>query len=266
MNVEKIKVMAFDLDGTLINDKKKVPESTQLYLKELKEKGYILLAITGRILKNTLSIQNICPFLDYAICCGGTLIYDVNTGKSIRGISIDLPTCRMVAHLYEKDFEKISFCTDEYYYNYGYSKRKSTVDKEIDDLESFYKKEKTIYKLEMFFQDKDKQNACIGTLPQNFPDLSFISMQDSFATNRWIEIYPKGVDKVEALNFLLEKLHLCLENVIAFGDGRNDIELLRNVGWGVAMENALEEVKEVACDIAASYMNKGVETYLRQYF
>ena len=77
-------------------------------------------------------------------------------------------------------------------------------------------------------------------------------MQDSADTKKWLVLTPKGLNKKSSLQQLGEKLNIKLEEMIFFGDGTNDIEVITAVGCGVAMGNALEEVKRKASHITTS--------------
>lgn len=83
----------------------------------------------------------------------------------------------------------------------------------------------------------------------------------------YIEIAPKEISKLTAIDLLLkEKYLLDRSQVIAFGDNFNDIEMLKNVGMGIAVKNAKEEVKAVAKAITSAAKEDGVAKYLRSEF
>lgn len=83
----------------------------------------------------------------------------------------------------------------------------------------------------------------------------------------YIEIAPKEISKLTAIDLLLkEKYLLDRSQVMAFGDNFNDIEMLKNVGMGIAVKNAKEEVKAVAKAITSAAKEDGVAKYLRSEF
>ena len=95
-------------------------------------------------------------------------------------------------------------------------------------------------------------------------------LKDSYwlglTTPKWLELMPLGITKGSGLQALTELLHIPMANVMAFGDGENDIEMLQAAGIGIAMENAMEEVKAAADDITAGNNNDGIAAALRKYF
>ena len=90
-----------------------------------------------------------------------------------------------------------------------------------------------------------------------------IIMQHSFSNKKWIEIFPKECSKYNSIKLLSEYLNISNDDVIAFGDGLNDIEMIKNCGCGVALNNALDEVKKESDDITEyDNDNDGVVNYL----
>ena len=90
-------------------------------------------------------------------------------------------------------------------------------------------------------------------------------MRDSKSDSKIITIMPNGVNKANTLKILGKDLNIDLSEMIYFGDGLNDIDIINKVGLGVAMINALDEVKEKASDITKyDNNNDGVVKYLEK--
>ena len=96
--------------------------------------------------------------------------------------------------------------------------------------------------------------------------LSVIIMQDSFKDERYLEIFKEGVSKYNAIKCVMDILNIDNKNVITFGDGLNDVDMIKNSGIGVAMGNALMEVKAVSDYTTISHNDDGVIYFLREYF
>ena len=103
-------------------------------------------------------------------------------------------------------------------------------------------------------------------LNKQFLDLNIFIMQDSYSNEQWIEISKKGVSKYGAISRLADILNIDNENIIAFGDGLNDLDMIKNCGVGVALKNALPEVKDLA-DYVTKYDHDddGVIEFLKEY-
>ena len=90
-------------------------------------------------------------------------------------------------------------------------------------------------------------------------------MQDSFSDKKWVEIFNKEVDKYNAIIEIVKKENIEPQDIISFGDGLNDVEMIRRSGVGVAMGNALPEVKENAKFVTLSNDEDGIKAFLEDY-
>lgn len=81
-------------------------------------------------------------------------------------------------------------------------------------------------------------------------------------SRKWLALNPKGINKLETLKGLCQKMNVNINKVIFFGDGANDLSIISQVGLGIAMENALDEVKEQAKEITLSNDNDGIAYFL----
>ena len=91
-------------------------------------------------------------------------------------------------------------------------------------------------------------------------------MQDSFDNVQWLEAFQKGVQKYKGVYKISQIENIDNKDVIAFGDGLNDVDMLKKCGVGVAMKNALPEVKEQADYITSRTNNEnGVVEFLKEY-
>ena len=79
----------------------------------------------------------------------------------------------------------------------------------------------------------------------------------------WLDLAPVGVNKASGLAYVAERLGVDSSDVLAIGDGRNDLEMLRWAGRGVAMGQAPDEVKEAADEVTASIEDDGAADVLR---
>jgi hydroxymethylpyrimidine pyrophosphatase-like HAD family hydrolase len=81
-----------------------------------------------------------------------------------------------------------------------------------------------------------------------------------------LEIVPKGVQKAMSVSVIADSLNIDQKDVIAFGDEHNDLELLDYAGWGVAMSNGIDQLKNVANDVTTQTNDEdGLANYLEKY-
>ena len=90
-------------------------------------------------------------------------------------------------------------------------------------------------------------------------------MQDSFSSNRWIQISSKNISKYSSIQKIAELEGIANKDIIVFGDGLNDLEMIEKSGIGVAMANALDSVKKVADYVTKSHNEDGILYFLKEY-
>ena len=106
-----------------------------------------------------------------------------------------------------------------------------------------------IYKMEIITHDKNFLNEICGIIPQNLNITS--------SSNVNLEITQDNITKANAINFFSKYYNINKENIYAIGDNLNDLEMIEEVGCGIAVANAIEEVKDKADLIVGSYDNDG---------
>jgi len=116
-----------------------------------------------------------------------------------------------------------------------------------------------IFKMEFLPQDEHQQAICRGFVT---PDIEY--SQDP-RLNFLFELYAKQISKATAIMKILDYLHIDRQNSYAFGDGKNDIEMLSTVGHSFAMGNAAEEIQAIASHVVASVTDDGVAKGIAQY-
>ena len=89
-------------------------------------------------------------------------------------------------------------------------------------------------------------------------------MQDSFSDLKYIEIHNNEINKYEGIKLIANKEKVENKNIICFGDGLNDVDMIEKSGIGVAMDNALSEIKQRADFTTLSNNNEGIKYFLEQ--
>ena len=109
--------------------------------------------------------------------------------------------------------------------------------------------------------DVDKQ------IIKNYKNVNVTNMSNTDQLNSkfWLIINPNGINKLKTLELLCDDLKTIPNKVIFFGDGENDLPIIKGVGLGIAMKNAENIVKENADDITLSNDKEGVTNYLEKY-
>ena len=227
-------MIVVDLDGTLLNSNMQVSPESKEYLKNLKEQGVNIVIATGRNYASAMYVTDNAEFASHIISDTGACAYDVRNNEAILENTIKKEVAR-------------SFIIP-------------TMDKNYI-LENC----NNITHMSISLKTNEMGIELYNKLLKRYPDLNIIIMQDSFASNIWIEIMPKGCSKYSGIEKLAKYLNINTDEIICFGDGLNDIEMLGKCSYGVALANALPEVKKVAKDVTKFDNNHdGVINYLKE--
>lgn len=262
------KLIAFDLDGTFLDDEKNIPRRNMEAIKAASEKGIHIAVATGRILKGIPEAIMALPFIRYFICINGAQVYDRVEDKVIYTAEIDEPTAQRVMEYmdtlpviydcYQDDFGWMSRHmydrAEEFVTNPGILRLVKELRHPVPDLkETLRQRGRSVQKQQMFFKDIALRDRQLELLPGIFPELLFTTS----VTNN-IEINHADAAKGKALKALCACLGINKAQAMAFGDGSNDIDMLKTAGMGVAMANAIPPVLEAADYITANNNDAGV--------
>lgn len=257
MSDRQIKAVFFDVDGTLLSHNlNDVPESTRSALRQLRSRGIKTIVATGRhmIEYSKLPVSNI-PFDGY-LTLNGNLLLDENQ-KAYAGMAIDPGEMKVLARIFES--KRIPFVligeNDRYinYVNETVVKTQAQTKGTIPEVGSYDGGD--IYQILAFVPEHEKN------LLDNFLDECSITSWNETG----IDIIPKGGGKSSGIQRYLEMHGIRREETMAFGDGENNMEMLRFVGIGVAMGNASDVVKAAADYVTDSVDDDGIEKALRHF-
>lgn len=271
--MKQIKLVASDLDGTLFNQKKEITPRLSAALEALHTYDVLFVPATGRPFGTVPESIKTLPFLQYIITSNGATIYDVvhqqtiienfltpEAVDAVIAIAGNLPVLAEYfidgkAYIAKDAFENLSaYNLTESHETYIRNSRTPVAD---------------------FWQEMKKNHAVLENINLVFKDLSL--RQETWdrlkatglasitaATPKNIEITSLDATKAKALEKLCALLDLKQENVLAMGDGDNDLPMIAFAGIGVAMENGEEHLKQAADLIADDCNNFGAAKILEQ--
>ena len=265
-----IKILFCDVDDTLVV-KNEVPEMNKLAIEKMrKEKNIKFVTATGRSMALTEKIIKELNLYDkeneYTICGSGSLIYE---NKNNKLLYVNQLKEDILYKLYElgKKFEIfIIFIGFEYYNIYRpteaeikkrkFQKCKYTILDEDFNLAELIKGEDKI--IRVFFGKENSLDYLMNIQKTIESDEEINKYVDCFiSSNKYLEINPKGVNKGEAVKWLCEYLNVKKENTMAIGDSYNDVDMLKNVGFGCAVAGANEGLKKIANYVCEKNYNEG---------
>lgn len=259
----KYKLIATDFDGTLVNDEKVLTSRTKQILYKKKNENYKIVGVTARALESAKEIGDI-EFFDYLILNNGAYIYDVKKkiGNYVKSISKE--QAKEITQQFESDSMQIDYCSGTKYYIYKNRNQNANNPSFIKNINSIDEVSEEIAKINIFLKDPNKLEYYQNKIKSTFKDITCFVMQDSTDTKKWLVLIPCDLNKKITLQELGSKLKISLEEMIFFGDGLNDLEVMTAVGCSVAMGNSLEEIKACATAITKSNNEDGIAYFLEK--
>lgn len=262
-----IRIVASDLDGTLLQPNHQLSDFTKQTLKQLHEAGYTFIFATGRHHVDVAGIRELAGIPAYMITSNGARVHDIednvlfshNVPEALVQDIVDVVKheIEIKIHIYRND-EWLTSKADE-------------------ELKKF--NESSGFSFEMF----DVNNAPVDGISKIFFTheshdylVKFENMINErfagkvnvvFSTPWCLEVMGAGVSKGEALEVVATKLGHTLKNCIAFGDGMNDVEMLSMAGKGLVMGSAHEKVFDALPDhqVIGTNTEDAVAHYLKQH-
>lgn len=260
-----MKLIAIDLDGTLLTDDKRVTDETKEYLMKLKQMGYIIAISTGRNLKSAYYVTEGAPFAHCIISSSGASVFDNLNKRILKKEVIPTEKVKKVSDLYNDDIVNIEFNDTEFHNKFGKNVIPSEVVNKIDNVEEFLVNKNDILQLAVSFNDDEIARKTNEYIKENIDGLNCYTARCSYSDHLYIEVLKENISKYSAIEYVARILGISNENIIAFGDSENDLTMIKNSGVGVAMENAGPELKQVAKYITKSNNENGVIEFLKLY-
>ncbi|MEN3008492.1 Cof-type HAD-IIB family hydrolase [Pseudothermotoga sp.] len=261
-----MKLLVFDLDGTLLEKDGTLSLETLQMLKKLEEKNVRSTVATGRSLKSTSKFIEQLASKTPVILFNGARIFDPATGRYLYSEMLQDSLAQRVSHLCQRSDVSIFFFIDEdvyvlnlashaarYVYRDGLSYH---LVENIDFLQ--HKKVTKMVITGPSFELTEIENVL--KFQHRIPATITRSEDDL------LEILPLNVNKAEALKRLCKFLSIDLKEVVAFGNGENDLEMIKVAGTGVTFNDAPDVVKKYAKVILHSCGHLGLQEFFERFF
>ena len=254
----QIKAVFFDIDGTLVSfNTHVVPNSTRRAIARLREQGIKVFIATGRLMKHVTVVDDI-EVDGYVTVNGGYCI--TSSGEVIFEQYFPRETVEQAISLSEQYGFELNVMTHQDMYVNSWGER-------VEKIASMIHITPTVADL--------REVAATQPVVQMCPYISkeleqeIMPLLPDCVGSRWIETFMdlnlKGVDKSLGVKHVMEYYGLTMAQAMAFGDGGNDLPMVRDAAIGVAMGNACEELKNAADFITESVDEDGVERALKHF-
>lgn len=283
------KLIAIDLDGTMLNSYGVVTENTKNAIKRTIQKGIDVIIASGRPIDSIKTIANEIGSKNYFIAGNGALIYDIQKDENLYENYLNKEKVLEIIKMCEENSISYNVYTDKtilakalkynvlYYYKENLKKPedKQTHINIVENMYDYISKMNEEKFLKITICDENK--SVFQSIIKKLNEIENIEVLDVSHMSRkviqqgteeipieyyYTEISSKNVDKWYAIEYLISKLNIEKEEVIAIGDNMNDKKMIEEAGLGIAMGQSSPLIKEVADDITSSNEEDGVATAL----
>lgn len=262
---QRFRLIALDMDGTLLNSGKAVTERSANAVNAALAAGYQVVLNTGRCPAELAEYYPLFPRLRYVNCISGALVYDLLEGRTMASVEMDPPLVRAILEIAAQEDAMMQLLSEKSYverekerdmarYHMGvYQEMYDRVTTRVDRLKTYYESEKVpvekfnIYHMSAAARARTRRRIEAAGLS--------VTLADAEATA--LEISPQGVSKAFGLKRLCEGLGVDTSEVVVVGDADNDLSALEMAGLAVAMGNATAAVKRASDWVVADCDHDG---------
>ena len=285
------KLIAIDLDGTMLNKYGIITQNTKDVIKKVQEKGIEVIIASGRTINSVKNFSKEINSENYFISGNGAITYDIKNDKILYENVLSKNKAQQVIKICEENSIYYSVYTENgiitknlnyntlYYYKENLKKeeKEKTHINIVQDVYNYIEeKDEKILKIMIC----DNNQLVFKSILKKIKEITDIEILDVSHMSRklikqgteeialeyfYTEITSKNVDKWNALEMLIEMLNITKDEVITIGDNANDVKMIQNAGLGVAMGESAPYIKEQANIVTESNDNDGVAKILQQY-
>lgn len=279
------KLIAIDLDGTLLNSYGLISEKNRETIKKAQENGIKIVLASGRTTNSVKSLAEELGGNEYIICGNGSLIYDLKKDEIIYDKFIDKNKALQIIQICEQNSIYYNVYTEDMviaktldnnvlFYHQENSNKPDSKKTKINLVDNIYEYVKNLEgKNILKFTISDKSSIIFNSIIKKLRNIRNIDVLDVAHMSRkmiksgteevsleyyYTEITSENVDKWNAIEWLAEKLEIEKEEIMAIGDNINDKLMIENAGLGIAMGNSDPLIKEIADKTVANNNENGV--------
>lgn len=265
-----IKLVAIDLDGTLLTSQKEISVRNQVALAKAKAAGVKIVLCTGRPLvaiQHYLALLNLREAGDYSITFNGGLVQKNDTGEIIEKALLPVETIQELYELAQQLNVPLDILSDGLVLQLPTSPEYTSIYNQLNSILTFRPATLTDFVADATYNkavvaiDADYLDEQIKQIPAHFYDKYEVIKTRS----NLLEFMPKGITKAYGISLLAKDLGISPEEIMTIGDEENDLPMIEYAGLGVAMANAVAKVKERADVITETNDNDGVAQVIDKY-
>ena len=255
-----IRMIAIDLDGTLLHDDMSISDYSRHVIQRALQKGYFIVVATGRMWDSAKEKVDLLHLGNVPVVCyTGAWIMMSETGEPLLQDGIDAKLSGAIFRgAKEKGWDATGFWDGHIYMDAPNGReekyQKYRTQKPIYLGESFYHPQKRVTRIVFADPTQEGRDRIRTWLEDSFDDqIDVVYPGDDF-----VDIHKKGINKASAISFLAQKYHIQREEMMAFGNTENDVPMLQLAGKSYAVANGDEVAKKAATSICESNEEDGV--------
>lgn len=271
--MSKYKLLAIDMDGTLLTSRKKISPKTLAAINDLLNRGIYVVTSTGRGLAELTDYKDEFRLIRYGILISGGIVYDFFNHEpiAVHAVNDDIISKlidfgieeRAMVHLLtlndsiarEEDIQNMK--------DFGmaiYTDMFNRICVRVDDFKQYVRTHPgEVIKVNLYHRD-------IASRDRNFERMKKFNLSITFTEHSNLESSPAGITKASGLIELCNFLNIDIADTVAIGDSDNDKEILLTAGIGVAMGNARDDIKKIADFVTLDNDNDGVAAVIEKFF
>ena len=287
------KLVAIDLDGTMLNSYGVVSEETKNTIKEVEKQGVEVIIASGRPIASIKEIAKEIESKNYFIAGNGAIIYDIKNDEIIYEKTLSKEKVLEIIKICEENSISYNVYTEReilatslkynvlYYHKENLKKEESKKTKInlVKNMYEYIQNKEDVKFLKITICDESK--AVFNSIIRKIKEIKDIEVLEISHMSRktikqgteefeisyyYTEISAGDVDKWNAIEFLMEKLKMKREEIMTIGDNLNDRKMIENAGLGVAMGQSTPAILELADEVTSSNDEEGIPQILQKYY
>lgn len=274
------KLAVLDIDGTLVDDKGHVSKKTIQTIRAVHENGGIVTLCTGRNIRKTLPVVKEARIFAPIVCMDGTVLFDPKQNKILKDFQMSKKETFQILDFLKDTPTYVEIADGDKYFKYFRSKEYQKYDifnkhdfwgkihsytggiRYLKEFSGFKKMNGPFYQI-LVAAEEETTKEISRRIRQS--GLDRVEIRDHLWRG-YLFIHREGIKKSNGIKMLCDYFHIPIEEVVAIGDERNDLDMIEAAGMGIAMGNAVKSVKKAADDITLKNTEDGVAKALEKYF
>jgi Cof subfamily protein (haloacid dehalogenase superfamily) len=244
------KIVFFDIDGTLLDHDKKIPASTKEAVRQLQENGVHVAIATGRApfmfedVRKELNIHNYVSFNGQYVVFEEEVIYKNPLRPDLLHAFTNYAAEANIPLVFLDEKEMTATVENHMFIH----ESMQSLHMSHPPINPVFYKDRDIYQALLFCEAGEEERFI-----HDYPDFHFIRWH-----NYSMDIIPKGGSKANGIEKFIERLGFKHDQVYAFGDGLNDMEMIQTVGTGIVMGNGHEDLKKIGKYVTKDVAEDGI--------